>query len=484
MLALSTFQGRLYPVVDWFIPEPLRAQPDTLRRVRMFLFSHMFGPFLGHTITIYLLVLDPHPGLAWWLLWAAITSFWLFPVALRLRVPYALLSLLSVQNLIFSILWGCYEYGGLSSPLQPWMVTVPLLAFFYLGSSRPIQTCVLVMILSDLAVFYLLSDGAQHFPHRLPFAWLSGLGIISTVCAGVYVSMMALYYASLVNSQTELEREVARRMETAEGLREATTKADRANRAKSEFLAKMSHELRTPLNAIIGYSAILLEDAEAAGRAQQSRDLAKIMRAGEELLVLIDDLLSLSKLEAGRMELYLESHDLAALVSDIAAAHGERISAGGNAFVVDCPPDIGMVDADASKLATAIGNLLSNAAKFTAGGRVRLSARRDGGKFSVSVEDTGSGIEERRLGRLFENFDEDEDATPSRYGGTGLGLALSRKLCRLMGGDISVWSAPGRGSCFTITLPAGPPGAEAAAAPSGHLGAAPAMPAADVALAA
>jgi signal transduction histidine kinase/CheY-like chemotaxis protein len=450
---LAALPGRFYPVLDWFIPERLKAEAETLRRVRMFMVSHLFGPFLGHTISLNLLALDPHPGIAWWGFFGAIAAFWLFPLALRLDLPYVPLALLSVQNLIFTILWGCYHYGGLNSPLQPWVVTIPLLAFFYLGSARTIQIGVLAMILFDLVIFYIFSDGGQVFPEHVPLEALSGLGIISTVCAAAYVSMMALYYASLVNSQVELEREVARRMETAEQLREATRRADRANRAKSDFLAKMSHELRTPLNAIIGYSALLLEDAEASDREQQARDLTKILGAGQHLLSLINDLLELSKLDAGKMDLYVENLSLASLIADTAASAREQIAAGGNTLLVDCPADIGVMEADATKLGSAIGNLLSNGAKFTRNGRIVLAARREAGWLSISVTDTGVGVDQRRLARLFENFAEDEAATPSRYGGTGLGLALSRKLCRLMGGDISVTSDIGKGSCFTIAVP-------------------------------
>src|SRR5271165_400694 len=333
------------------------------------------------------------------------------------------------------------------------MITVPLLAFFYLGSARSIQLCVFALIIVDLGVFYVLSDGGRQFPQHVPYELLSALGIVSTVCAALYVSMMALYYSSLVNSQAELEREVSRRrLEAARALREATAKADQASRAKSEFLAKMSYELRTPLNAVIGYSAMLLEDAEACQREQQASDLSKIQSAGQYLLRLINDLLELAKLEAGKMDLYVETFALSPLINDLADAHRERIAAGGNTLVIECPDDIGLISGDAAKLGTIVLNVLGNAAKFTRNGRIVLVASRSDGSFSISVSDTGPGIEARRLATLFEKFDGDEAGTTS-HDGTGSGLALSRRLCRLMCGDLTVQSEHGSGSCFTICLP-------------------------------
>jgi signal transduction histidine kinase len=266
--------------------------------------------------------------------------------------------------------------------------------------------------------------------------------------------MMALYYANIVASQTELAREVERHLATARQLRAAKVEAERANSAKSDFLAKMSHELRTPLNAVIGYSEMLLEEAQDAGREQQSADVKKINSAGKHLLSLVSDVLDLSKLEAGKMEIYVERVDLAKLVADVGESSAEMIHDKGNELVVECPPDIGMIEGDAVKLRQAILYLTSNAGKFTREGRVVLSARRAGEWVDIAVKDTGAGISRENLVNLFQNFGEAEGATTSKYGGTGLGLALSQKLCRLMGGDVSVESELGKGSCFTIRVPA------------------------------
>ncbi len=231
-----------------------------------------------------------------------------------------------------------------------------------------------------------------------------------------------------------------------------------ADRHKSEFLANMSHELRTPLNAIIGYSEMLQEDAADLGAEQLTDDLGKINAAGKHLLELINAVLDLSKIEAGKMELYLESFDVAELVRDITAVIQPLAGKNGNRLDLDCPGAIGSMHADLTKVRQALFNLLSNACKFTEGGTVSLTVARepaDGQEWMVfGVQDTGIGMTPEQLAKLFEAFTQADAATTRRFGGTGLGLALSRRLCRMMGGDITVESESGRGSTFTIRLPA------------------------------
>jgi two-component system, NtrC family, sensor kinase len=231
-----------------------------------------------------------------------------------------------------------------------------------------------------------------------------------------------------------------------------------ADRHKSEFLANMSHELRTPLNAIIGYSEMLQEDAADLGAEQFTDDLKRINAAGKHLLELINAVLDLSKIEAGKMELYLESFDVAGLVGDIAAVIQPLAAKNGNQLDVRCPDGIGAMRADLTKVRQALFNLLSNACKFTDRGTVSLAVAReprDGQDWMVfSVSDTGIGMTTEQLAKLFEAFTQADAATTRRYGGTGLGLALSRRLCRMMGGDVTAESEAGRGSTFTIRLPA------------------------------
>ena len=206
---------KIYPVLDWFIPAGIKKDTTTQQRARMFLISHIFGPFLGHTITVYLYWLDPKPDYALWVLAAAITLFWAFPFVLRWTGQYTLLAVLSVQNLIFAIMWGCFHYGGVSSPFLPWLLTVPLLAFFYLGSGTRARLLVVSLLTVNLTIFYLIARNVT-FPIHIPLSALSGIGIISTLCAAVYVSVMALYYANILASQSELEHEVPRHLQTAQ----------------------------------------------------------------------------------------------------------------------------------------------------------------------------------------------------------------------------------------------------------------------------
>lgn len=246
-----------------------------------------------------------------------------------------------------------------------------------------------------------------------------------------------------------------------------------ASRHKSEFLANMSHELRTPLNAILSYSQLLREEAEEAGQDALIPDLQKIHGAGQHLLQLINDILDLSKIEAGKIDLYLETFDVAALVRDAVTVVRPLAERNGNALAVDCPHDLGTMHADQVKVRQALLNLLSNAAKFTEDGTIRLTVRRqpggradplaaspvpattgDGAVFSFTISDTGIGMTEAQLGRLFEAFSQADSSTTRRFGGTGLGLAITRHFCRLMGGDVTVESRFGVGSTFTIRLPA------------------------------
>jgi CheY-like chemotaxis protein len=219
----------------------------------------------------------------------------------------------------------------------------------------------------------------------------------------------------------------------------------------------MSHELRTPLNAIIGYSEMLQEEATDLGQKAFVPDLEKINTAGKHLLELINAVLDLSKIEAGRMDLYLETFSVPTLVGETAAVIQPLADKNGNRVEVRCDPAVGEMRADLTKVRQALFNLISNACKFTERGTVSLAVRReltDGRDVVVfDVSDTGIGLTEEQLGRLFQEFSQAEASTSRRYGGTGLGLSLSRRLCRLMGGDVTVASQPGRGSTFTVRLP-------------------------------
>lgn len=247
-----------------------------------------------------------------------------------------------------------------------------------------------------------------------------------------------------------------------EELRHAKVAADVANQAKSAFLANMSHELRTPLNAIIGYSEMLQEEAEDLDQPSLVPDLQKINGAGKHLLELINSILDLSKIEAGRMDLFYETFPVASLVSDVEAIVQPLVAKNGNTLIVNCADNIGAVEADLTKVRQSLFNLLSNASKFTQHGTIWLDIVRElapEGEIDwlhLSVRDTGIGMTPEQVAKLFQPFTQAEAATTRKYGGTGLGLTITKKFCEMMGGAIAVESEPGRGTTFTIRLPAKP----------------------------
>ena len=242
-----------------------------------------------------------------------------------------------------------------------------------------------------------------------------------------------------------------------EELRRAKAAAEQANRAKSTFLANMSHELRTPLNAIIGYSEMLIEDAEDLGHHATLSDLRKIHGAGKHLLALINDILDLSKIEAGKMELYLETFDVPRLLEEVRCTVQPAARQNATTLDISVADNVDMMHADLTKVRQSLLNLLSNACKFTAQGRITLHVTRetvDGSDWLLfRVHDTGIGLTAEQVGMLFQEFVQVDASTTRKYGGTGLGLAISRRFCQMMGGDISAASVLGQGSTFTIRLP-------------------------------
>lgn len=239
-------------------------------------------------------------------------------------------------------------------------------------------------------------------------------------------------------------------------LEQARELSEVANRTKSQFLANMSHELRTPLNAIIGYSEILQEDAADNGQEQFVPDLKKIEGAGRHLLGLINDILDLSKVEAGKMDVFIEEIDISSLLDEVRAIITPLVTKSGNSLDLRIANGIGSMRTDRTKVKQCLLNVLSNASKFTRDGKLTLGVERIGTHRSIvqmTISDTGIGMSGEQLGRLFQAFSQADASTTKKFGGTGLGLAITRHFCRLLGGDITVASQEGKGSTFTLVLP-------------------------------
>jgi adenylate cyclase len=230
-----------------------------------------------------------------------------------------------------------------------------------------------------------------------------------------------------------------------------------ASQNKSQFLSSMSHELRTPLNAIIGLTEMLVTNAARFGTDKALEPLRRVNAAGTHLLSLINEVLDLSKIEAGKLELNPEPVNLARLIDEVVGTAGGLAEKNKNRMIVEAHENLGALTADSMRLKQILLNLLSNACKFTKEGEVALRARKvaDGRNWvELAVADTGIGLTAEQQAKLFQDFTQADSLTARRYGGTGLGLAISRKLARMMGGDVTVASEPGKGSVFTLRLPA------------------------------
>jgi PAS domain S-box-containing protein len=290
------------------------------------------------------------------------------------------------------------------------------------------------------------NPSGPHVQRRADGRWVS-ISERKTATGGVVAT-----YADI----TELKQREAELDSLVNELEIARDAAETASRTKSSFLANMSHELRTPLNAIIGYSEILQEDVADLGRQNLGVDLKKIESSGRHLLGLINDILDLSKIEAGKMDVFIEEVEIVPLLDEVRAIIAPMAEKNGNTLEFRLADRLGSMRTDRIKLKQSLLNILSNASKFTQNGKLTLTGERfDAGKpmLRFAVSDTGIGMTAEQLGRLFQAFSQADSTTAKKYGGTGLGLVITRNFCQLLGGDVTVTSKPGEGSTFTITLP-------------------------------
>ncbi len=273
----------------------------------------------------------------------------------------------------------------------------------------------------------------------------------------VEVSLQAVIERGRPVGMLGIARDISERKRAEDEMLHAKDVAEAANRAKSDFVANMSHELRTPLNAVIGYSEMLHEIAEERGEQDMLGDLRRIQNAGKHLLGLINDILDLSKIEAGKVELSTERFAVAPVVHEVAGTLRPLVEKNANLFEVCCTEGVGSMVADETRTRQVLFNLLSNASKFTERGTIRLEAKQVLNERASWVEfrvvDNGIGMSREQIDRLYRPFMQADASTTRKYGGTGLGLAISRRLCQMMGGSLSVESQLGKGSIFTVRLP-------------------------------
>lgn len=423
-------------LLDYFIPAEMRVNAEVHRRARMFMLSHVFGPILGNTIPLYLVITGISRDYRAGVFFLSILAFWVYPFALRSTGRYQLLAFLSVQNLIFCVLWACYSYGGVSSPFLPWILIFPLLSFLYLPPVGWARNLLLIQIFGSVSLFLLRSFAGEPLP-AVDLRDFQVIGMISMASVAIYFAMMSLYFAKMFHEQREFTRELNSLVSTSDNLRNLTAAANQASTAKADFVAGMSHELRTPLNAIIGYSQLLLEEARDENDDATMADLSHVHKAGSDLLQLIDDILSYSRIEAGKMPVH------ATLGSANAYIDGwlEELRASIGGYEIEIAGGEGLsrsIMLDWTAAGSAVRHLVSGIASQHGAGRIVLiCGSAADGTLTFSFVDVSPEGSARPIKIIREMFEHGDDASPTKYGGTGIEIALAYKFAQLLGGTIA-----------------------------------------------
>ena len=448
-------QTSAYRILDWFIPAAMLESDSDRLMARTFVLLHLVGPLMGHSVTLFLSQTVAGDTWQFWVTEALVAAFFGIPFLLKytgsMRVP----AMTSVQMLVGLSLFGSLFFGGISSPLLPWFLIAMVLGFFYLAET-------IKLVLAGVALQICAFFGARLvFGNALSLLGPSDLGFANTfsiLAALTYMTVLALYYETVMRIRLSLEQETIDQRGKLELVREAMNAAEQASKRKSIFLAKMSHELRTPLNAVIGYTEMLRETFEdRADAGQKTQDLERIQAAGRHLLALVNDVIDLSSIESNRLELSMAPVSVSSLIDEVMATVAPLIAKRDNRLTVSMPQDLGILHLDALKVRQSLLNLLSNAAKFTTKGEIMMTVLRQqtpmGDMLHLEVTDNGIGMTPEGLERIFQSFGQAENETASKFGGTGLGLALTRRFCEMMGGRIDVRSERGVGTSFAIQIP-------------------------------
>jgi len=446
---------RILAAIDWFVPKVFFDEnPEHVRLSRLIIGFCLMIIFWSWLFVAFQLVSGAFV--------LAVAQFFatsaLFGIPLLLRrtaslsiTGHILVGLIAVACVILSTIAGGLEGTGLF-----WLAGAPLLAIILLGNfAGTLWTIVFVLIYIS---FYIVDTMGIRFSQPMTEAEIKLdllISLIGLTCSIYFFSR--LYETTKNTALRKVEESNVQLTLLNVQLEDAKQEAFRANQAKSHFLASMSHEIRTPLNAIIGYSEMLREDLANMEEHEIEGDLSKIHSSGKHLLSLISDILDLSKIESGKMELFEEELELVTFVQELSSTVEVLAEQNHNRFEVECSQAQIYTKVDVTRLRQCLFNLLSNACKFTSEGHITLSlniaTEQQGEWYSFVVEDSGIGMTEEQQQRVFEGFAQAEASTSKRFGGTGLGLQISQKLSQMMGGEISVTSVLGEGSTFTLRLP-------------------------------